>query len=112
MHYEVDSKDICYWCAVLMNYSILMETMSEAHATTCDECGLKAGEILAALEKLLSLFGLRLGFLLFTTAEEVPKSLQAKDTTLQHTLASINRASAFTEDKGLSKLSTNFLGHC
>ena len=79
--------------AVLKDYSILMETMSEVNATTRDEYGLKAGGILAALEKFLTLFGLRLGYLLFATAEEVSKSLQAKDTTLQQ--ASINLALAF-----------------
>ena len=81
--------------AVLKDYSILMETMSEVNATTRDEYGLKAGGILAAMEKFLTLFGLRLGFLLFATAEEVSKGLQAKDTTLQQALASITLASAF-----------------
>ena len=46
--------------AVLKDYSILMETMSEVNATTRDEYGLKAGGILAALEKFSTLFGLRL----------------------------------------------------
>ena len=67
--------------AVLKDYSILMETMS--------------GGILAALEKFSTLFGLRLAFLLFATAEEVSKGLQAKDTTLQQALASIDLASSF-----------------
>ena len=74
--------------AILKDYSILMETMSEVNATTRDEYGLKAGGILAALEKFSTLFGLRLAFLLFATAEEVSKGLQAKDTTLQQALAS------------------------
>ena len=46
-----------------------METMSEVNATTHDEYGLKAGGIVAALEKFSTLFGIRLGFLLFATAE-------------------------------------------
>ena len=73
----------------------LMETMSEVNATTRDEYGLKAGGILAALEKFSTLFGLRLAFLLLATAEEVSKGLQAKDTTLQQALASIDLASSF-----------------
>ena len=56
--------------AVLKDYSILMETMNEVNATTRDEYGLKAGGIVAALEKFSTLFGLRLGFLLFATAED------------------------------------------
>ena len=47
------------------------------------------------MEKFSTLFGLRLGFLLFATAEEVSKGLQAKDTTLQQALASIDLASSF-----------------
>ena len=39
--------------AVLKDYSILMETMSEVHATTCDEYGLKASAILAAMKKFM-----------------------------------------------------------
>lgn len=81
--------------AVLKDYSILMETVSQVHVTTCDEYGLQASGILAAMEKFLTLFGLRLGFMLFATAEEVSKSLQAKDTSLQQALASISLASAF-----------------
>ena len=92
--------------AVLKDYSILMETMSEVNATTRDEYGLKAGRILAALEKFSTLFGLRLAFLLFATAEEVSKGLQDKDTTLQQALASIDLASSFYRRQ--SKHSSNF----
>ena len=55
---------------------------------------MKAGGIVSALEKFSILFGLKLGHILFGTAEEVSKSLQTKDTTLQ-ALSSINLASAF-----------------
>ena len=72
-----------------------METMSEVNAATRDVYGLKACRILAALEKFSTIFGLRLGFLLFATAEEVSKGLQAKDTTLQQALDSIDLASPF-----------------
>ena len=41
--------------AVLKDYPILMETMSEVNATTRDEYGLKADGILAALEKFSTL---------------------------------------------------------
>ena len=60
--------------------------MAEVNSTTHDEYGLKAGGIVSALEKLNTLFGLKLGHILFGTAEEVSKSLQAKDTTLQQAL--------------------------
>jgi len=44
--------------------------MHEVNETTRDEYGLKAGGILAALENFSTLFGLRLGHLLFAAAEE------------------------------------------
>lgn len=94
--------------AVLKDYSILMETMGEISATTRDDYRLKAGGILAALEKFLTHFGLRLGFLLFATAEEVSKSLQANDITLQQALASINLASAFYRRQRTEQAFTKF----
>ena len=80
---------------MIKDYSILMETMAEINSTTHDEYGLKAGGIVSALEKFSTLFGLKLGHILFGTAEEVSKSSQAKDTTLQQALSSINWVSAF-----------------
>ena len=61
--------------AVLKDYSVLMDIMAEVHQTTRDEYGLKAGGILNTLEKFDTYFGLKLGYLLFGTAEEVSKTL-------------------------------------
>ena len=52
--------------------------MSEVNATTRDEYGLKAGGILAALEKFSTLFGLRLGFLLLLQLRKYPKACKLK----------------------------------
>ena len=57
--------------AVLKDYPILIETMFKVKSTTHDEYGLKAAGILASLEKFCTLFGLKLGYILFGTAEEV-----------------------------------------
>ena len=81
--------------AVLKDYSILMEVMGEIHDTTHDEYGLKAYGILTSLEKFDTHFGLKLAYLLFGASEEVSKSLQAKNATLQEGLASVKLASAF-----------------
>ena len=64
----VTVKSLCRTARTSAIYAILMET--EVNATTRDEYGLKAGGIVAALEKFSTLFGLRLGFLLFATAED------------------------------------------
>ena len=58
--------------------------MAEINSTTHDEYKLKAGGVAYIREVLHS--GLKLGHILFGTAEEVSKSLQAKDTTLQQVL--------------------------
>ena len=68
-----------------------METLDEVHQTTRDEYGLKVASLLAALEKFSTLFGLKLGYLLFGAS----KSVQGKDTTLQEAFLSINHTKAF-----------------
>ena len=72
-----------------------METMSEVNATACNKYGPNAGGISAELHKFLILFGVRLSFLVFATIEEVSKSLQTKDFTLQQALGSFILASVF-----------------
>ena len=81
--------------AVLKDYSILMDAMQEIHGSTRDEYGLKANGILTALEKFCTLFGLKLGYLLFGAAENVSKCLQAKDISVQEALSAVNLASRF-----------------
>lgn len=81
--------------AVLTDYSVLMETLDEVHQTTRDEYGLRAAGLLVALEKFSTLFGLKLGYLLFGASETLSKSLQGKDTTSQEALSSVNLARAF-----------------
>ena len=81
--------------AVIEQYAVIMETMEEVNLTTHDEYGLKAGGILATLEKFESLFGLKLGHLLFNAAESTSTVLQAKNTSIQETLAYVNAAQSF-----------------
>ena len=64
--------------AVLKDYSVLMETLEEVNRTTRDEYGLKAGGLLAALDKFQTLFGLKRGHLIFGASETLSKSLQGK----------------------------------
>ena len=71
-----------------------METMEEVHSTT-RKYGLKARGILAALEKFDVYFGLKLGHLLFGTAEVTSKVLQAKDTSMQEAVSAVCVTCAF-----------------
>ena len=75
--------------AVLKDYAILMETMEEINVTTHDEYGMKAGGILASLQKFL---GLQLAYTLFGTSESLSRSLQAKDLSMQEALSAVNLA--------------------
>lgn len=77
----------------IKDYSILIDVMEEIHETTHDEYGLKA--LLTSLEKFETFLGLKLAFLLFEASEDVSKSLQAKNTTLQEAMTSVKLASEF-----------------
>ena len=83
--------------AVLKDYTILMDTMEEVSRTTHDEYGVKANGILSILEKFETLFGLRLGHLLFGPAEEVSKTLQGKDTSIQEAVSAVRLGKRFYE---------------
>ena len=69
--------------AVIKQYKVIIETMEDIHLNTRDEYGLKAGGILAVLEKFETFFSLHLGSLYFGCAENRSKVLQAKDTSPQ-----------------------------
>ena len=72
-----------------------MDTMEEVNQTTHDEYGLKAAGVFAALEKFEMLFGLKLGHLLFSVAEQTSRVLQAKDTSVQEAVSAVNATRAF-----------------
>jgi len=72
-----------------------METLDEVHQTTHDEYGSKAAGLLSALKRFLTLFGLKLGYLLFGASETLSTSLRGKDTTLQEAVSSVNLVKAF-----------------
>ena len=81
--------------AILSDYTVLMETLDEVHQTTKDEYGLKAAGLLSSMEKFSTLFGLKLGYLIFGASETLSKSLQGKDTTIQEADAAVNLAKGF-----------------
>ena len=83
--------------AVLKNYAALMDTMDEINQTTHDEYGMKAGGILSLMEKFDTFFGLKLAYLMFAAAEEVSRTLQGENTSLQEALSAVNLAKAFYE---------------
>ncbi|XP_078613923.1 zinc finger MYM-type protein 1-like [Branchiostoma floridae x Branchiostoma japonicum] len=76
--------------SILSNYGTIMDTMHEVNLTTRDDYGLKAGGVLTALEKFDTLFAVRFGHRLFSAAEEVSKTLQKKDLSVQEAVSSVN----------------------
>ena len=84
-----EMKPLCPTCwtvrtaamgSIVEHYSAIIDTMQEVNETTRDEHGLQAGGVLAALKRFSTLFGLKLGYLLFGAAEETSTALQTKDT--------------------------------
>lgn len=75
-----------------------METMAEIHSTTHDEYGLKVGGILSTLEKFSTLFGLKLTYACFSTAE-VSKSCQLKISQFKKQYHILIWYHLFTEDR-------------
>ena len=89
--------------AILKDYSLLMETLEEINHNTKDEYGLKAGVLLASLEKFQTLFGFRLGHLVFGASETLSKTLQGKNTSLQEALSAVNLAKSFCQQHRTQK---------
>ena len=81
--------------AILKDYSLLLETLEEVHATTHDEYGLKAGGLMQSLEKFSTVFGLSLSHLLFSAAEQVSLTLQKKNIALQDALTAVEAAKSY-----------------
>lgn len=69
---------------------------------------LKLLELLAALEKFETFFGLKLGFL-FSAAEETSKVLQVKDLTIQKARVAVNTTWTFFSVNERMNSLTNFI---
>ena len=68
--------------AVLEDYVVLQQTIEEISDTKHGEYGQRANGVLSNLDKFDSVFGLKLGYLLFGAAEQLSTALQGKDATL------------------------------
>ena len=69
--------------------------MEEINFTTHDEYGMKAGGILASMQKFETYIGLQLAYTLFGASESLSRSLQAKDLSIQEALSAVNLAKGF-----------------
>mgnify|MGYP001796483804 CR=1 FL=1 len=78
--------------AIIEDFAILHETMEEISDATHDKFGQKAHGIAASLSKFETLFGLELGFAIFSASEQLSRTLQGKDTTLQEAMSAVTLA--------------------
>ena len=81
--------------AIVNNHVLLIETQEDIHATTHDEYKLKAGGCLNSLEKLNTLFGLRLAHAPFGAIEQVSLLLQGKEVAMQEALPGVDAAKMY-----------------
>lgn len=76
-----------------------MQGLEEVNSSGRDEYALKAGGFLQQMEKFSTFLGLKLGYLLFSVTEQLSRTLQGKDTTMQEA-----REAALVSEKYLRKL--------
>ncbi len=62
--------------AILKNYSLLMETLSEINCSGRDDYALKAGGFLNTMETFTAFFSLKLSYLVFSVTEQLSITLQ------------------------------------
>lgn len=69
--------------AVLDNYDSLLSTLDEVYSTGRDEYVMKAGGFARQLQLFSTFFGLKLSVMIFAPTEQLSRTLQRKDTTVQ-----------------------------
>ena len=69
--------------AILDNYETLLSTLEEINTTGRDEYAMKAGGFVRQLQLFSTFFGLKLCMVIFAPTEQLSRTLQSKDTTVQ-----------------------------
>ena len=85
--------------AVIANYGVLTEALTEIHDNGRDEYALKAGGYLTAMERFSTYFGLKLSHLVFSATEQLSVSLQSKNTTVQEAIGCADVTKKFLQDQ-------------
>ena len=83
--------------AVLRNYCALLQAFERISAESHDDYGRRANGILTMLDKFSVYLGLKHSFLVFGATEQVSRTLQARDTTLQEALVAVNTGKLFLQ---------------
>ena len=85
---------------------MFQQTTEGISDTTHDEYGKRENRVLSSLDKFDSVFGLKLGYRLFGTAEQLSRTLQEKDTTLSEAITAANLSKNHH-----TRLRTDFTSH-
>jgi hypothetical protein len=76
--------------SILKNYVVLLDTLEEINATTCDEYARRAGGQMAKMEKFSTFLGIKLSFLVFEPAERLSETLQSVSTSVQDATTAVD----------------------
>ena len=83
--------------AILKNYNVVCEKLSQIAAESSPETSMKAAGLLSIMEKFEAYFGLKLSHLVFGASEQLSATLQYKDINAQEVSSTVNAALAFLE---------------
>ncbi len=83
--------------AVLKNYAVICEELTQIGADSCSESSTKALGLLALMEKFSTFFGLKLSHLVFGATEQLSLTLQYKGINAQEVSSAVSAAISFLE---------------
>lgn len=82
--------------SILQNYEVLQSTLEEVQKGH-DDYGAKANGLLSKMEKFDTFFSLKLGYLIFSAAEQLSINLQSKDITIQEAIRGATLLSSYLQ---------------
>ena len=83
--------------AILKNYNVICEELSQIAAESHSESSTKASGLLAIMDKFQTYYGLKLAFLIFGATEQLSATLQYKDINAQEVTLAVSAAIGFLE---------------
>lgn len=85
--------------SIIDNYAVLSSLMTQLNEESHDETGRKAGGILAVLDKFSTFFGLHLAFMCFSPIEQLSRTLQTVNISLEDAQKAVAVTRSFIQRK-------------
>ena len=89
---------------------MLLACLEEVHATGRDEYAMKAGGFKRQLEQFDTFFGLKLSYLLFAPTEQLSRTFQAKNITVQEAHSAAQATHSYVQGKRSDKAFKEWYG--